>query len=198
MIDNRLRIEKQILLGRQAVRNVYKSKTGSVFQETEPRQLLHSTKAKNDQTTVNPAEPPSDPEMPLSVDTDTEAAFARRSPLLKRSVASKNVGSSRGGERGSTSVRRLARVSERKPLPKADEQHVANISASPKGPNSDAHPSGFFARLRANSLSKLPLPFSYDRSRQLQPAGNHQDALNSSDSSSEGNYSWDGGQILES
>jgi hypothetical protein len=198
MIDNRLRIEKQILLGRQAVRNVYKSKSGSVSQEPEPRQLLHSTKAENDHTTVNPVEPPSDPEMPLSVDTDTEAAFARRSPLLKRSLASKNVGSSRGGERGSTSVRRLARVSERKPLPKADEQHVANISASPKVSNSDAHSSGFFARLRANSLSKLPLPFSYDRSRQLQPAGNHQDALNSSDSSSEGDYSWDGGQILES
>lgn len=187
MIDNRLRIEKQIMLGRQAIRNFHKNKNGIVSQETEQRQ---TNKTENDQTTANPVSP-SDPEIPLSVDTDAEAAFARRSPNLKRGVTPQNAGSSRG-ERGASSVRRLTRDLERKPLAAANEQrHAMDISPGPKTPNSDPHPSGFFARLRANSLSRLPLPFSYDRSKQSQVAGNGQDMLNSSDSSSEGDYSWD-------
>ena len=80
MIENRAKIEKQIYIGRQHVRTCLRKRTP----RPEPRSVLL------DGTTPNPRLDPhipnrsmspsnTDPENPISVDTDVEAAFIRGS-----------------------------------------------------------------------------------------------------------------------
>src|SRR5438270_5005537 len=93
MIENRSRIEKQILLGRQTVRKAYKNKSrtaphNSDVQPFIPNKATEGTiKPTLGALAISPA--PSGSDIPLSVDTDAETAFARRSPLLKRGRTSK-------------------------------------------------------------------------------------------------------------
>jgi len=79
MISNRARIEKQILLGRQAVHRASTSRSRTTSQE--PRQLIqrHDNEVLPMKT---PGEllssPPSPSDIPLSVDTDVEVAYPPR------------------------------------------------------------------------------------------------------------------------
>lgn len=85
MIQNRAKIEKQIFIGRQAVRRSMQSKN--------MREPLPPTSGKPSPAlrvpSISATPPPSGSDIPLSVDTDAEAEFARGSRrFFKRSHTS--------------------------------------------------------------------------------------------------------------
>ncbi|KAF9534295.1 patatin-like phospholipase domain-containing protein [Crepidotus variabilis] len=206
MIENRTRIEKQILLGRQAVRRSAqnKSRTSSRSASHEPRPMLQ--KITNDPTKLTPAlmtlsPPASDFEHPLSVDTDAEAAFARNSRFFKRGRSSKNVSPHRLEDRDVPGIsRRHSRLVELKPSAELEEhqqngKRPATVPSSPRIPKQEPPQSaGFFSRFRANSLSKFSVgPFSYDHaasSRKERDATPPPEYTWSSESSSEEDFPW--------
>ena len=186
MIENRSRIEKQILLGRQAVRKAHKNKTRTASYESDVKSLIQDKAMESKikpALSISPA--PSGSDIPLSVDTDAETAFVRRSPLLKRGRTSKNpsLNLPEGSVAGSS--QRRARVFRTSP----EANSVVNHLPTP-GPPTEVQSPGFFSRLRTNSLSKLPLPFSYDRRGPKQSTSEqpHEDTTLSSESSSEEYY----------
>ncbi|KAF8165314.1 patatin-like phospholipase domain-containing protein [Crassisporium funariophilum] len=197
MIDNRSRIEKQVLLGRQAVHRTYKSKSRSASHE--PRLFLHESPdpAKSKPLPPLSVSPPySGSDLPLSVDTDAEAAFARGSQFFKRGRHSK--GTSPSPELHRDSGRRRKWTSELLNPNQDGDQHVAESEgrrASTLHPDSPPSPeistSSFFSRLRTNSLSKLALPFSYEHGlspRRDSSAENKPEYTWSSESSSDDDY----------
>lgn len=73
MIENRLRLERQIYLGRQEVR---RAQQGRIKNPT-PLPPLTNGQSRHNPIDVESAVPtPTNPEMPLSLDTDAESAFA--------------------------------------------------------------------------------------------------------------------------
>jgi len=170
MIENRARIEKQILLGRQTVHKLYKDKSRGTSQE--PRHMLHQLSIqdplRSSPTAVSVSPPHSGSDAPLSVDTDAEAAFARSSSFYKRGRGSINASPNRDGDKDfpKSSRRRRRAFEVLKPLEdeegQAEDLDHLNVTGSPAthGLSTESPPSGFFARLRANSLSTLTHPFS--------------------------------------
>ena len=181
MIENRGRIEKQVLLGRQAVHKAYKSKSRGTSQEPRLQKSL-AEPIQNAHIPVSPSHSGSD--RPLSVDTDAEAAFARGSPFFKKEELSHSH------ELDLPSARQRKLVSE--PLnPTVDEGAQEDVQPANGGlsPPSQGSPSniGFFSRLRTQSLSRLSLPF---RQQILMP-DNKQGFNWSSESSSDDDYPLD-------
>ena len=170
MIENRFRIEKQILLGRQAVHRAYKGKHR--IAPHEPRPLLLQ-KSILDPTLAVPQgpsfsiSPPSGSDLPLSVDTDAEAAFARGSMFYKRGHSSKNPSPTRTLDKDvriNSARRRRWASQDQVPMEdgdNADDEEPEVVTANPR-PNqiSESPTSSFFSRFRTNSVSKLSLPFS--------------------------------------
>lgn len=191
MIENRGRIEKQVLLGRQTVHKAYKSKSRSASRE--PRQiLLQKSLTDPIQHTDIPISPShSGSDRPLSVDTDAEAAFIRGSPFFKRDRFSQEPPSNHELDRERPSMRRRRLESLHPAVDEAEEgAQLANggsQSALSQDPPSNV---GFFSRLQTQSLSRLSLPFSYEY-RQNSIPENKQGFTWSSESSSDDDYPLD-------
>lgn len=188
MVKNRVRIEKQVLLGRQAVHKASKSKSQSSSQE--PRQLLLQKSLDNPiqhpNRSVSPSQSGSD--RPLSVDTDAEAAFARGSRFFKRGRSSQEPSHELDRERHSSARRR--RFEPLNPTVEVAEGEV-QFHGGPRSTPSQ-HPSnfGFFSR-HTQSFSRLSLPFSYEYRRQNSMPENKQEFSWGSESSSDEEYTLD-------
>lgn len=189
MIENRARIEKQILLGRQLVHRA-KSKSKS----TEPRNILmqkaipESSSYRSQGIPLSPSSPPSGSEgLPLSVDTDAEAAFARESRFYRRGRSSRNP--SPNGIRENYQLNFNSK--RRKLISEAqgdDDEQVNPTTPNPNG-NPPESPS-FFSRFRTNSILSLPFPLEHGRttSRRESSAENRADRHWSSESSTDDEY----------
>jgi len=187
MIENRSRIEKQILLGRQAGRQSYRGRSGAPGARDliEKKNMYEQTRATAPPIAVSSTN--SGFEAPLSADTDAEAAFARRLPF-KRRRSEKHL-SSNQDPCAADAPRRLSRFSELNLSPEGSEHVPAT-----KVPNSEHQYPTFFSKLGASSLSRLSLPFSSDRRaamnqsfESLQPHS----FTSASEGSSEEYYTWD-------
>ena len=193
MIENRTRIEKQVLLGRQTVHKAYKGKSRSTSRE--PRQiLLQKSLTDPIQRTDIPISPShSGSDRPLSADADAEAAFIHDSPFFERGRSSQEPPLNHGLDREGPPLRR--RILE--PLdPTADEPAEEGVQLANGGPQSAPSqnpPSnvGFFSRLHTQSLSRLSLPFSYEYRRQNSIPESRQAFTWSSESSSDDDYPLD-------
>jgi hypothetical protein len=190
MIENRSRIEKQVLLGRQTVHKAYKGKSRS--NSREPRQiLLQKSLTDPIQHTGMPISTShSGSDRPLSVDSDAEAAFIRGSPFFKRGRREPPADHEPDRE-GPTYMRRR----RLEPLnPTADEAVKDGVQLANGEPQFTRQepPSniGFFSRLHAQSLTRLSLPFSYEYRRNSIPE-NKQGFTWSSGSSSDDDYPLD-------
>ena len=87
MIENRMRIEKQIYGGRQDIRRVLKSKSRAQAESRSlllPPQSLDIDAALRLRPSTSQSPPATGSEQPLSVDTDAETAFARGSRWFYR------------------------------------------------------------------------------------------------------------------
>lgn len=187
MIENRLRIERQILLGRQAVRHSYRGRTGTPGAES--RCLTEKNKQMHEPNTTPAAIATSSTisgfEAPLSADTDAEAAFALRSPF-KRRHSSKHLLLNRAEDLSvADSPRRRTILSE---SPEGSERD--SMKGPAKASNSENQSPGFLSKLGASSLSRLSLPFAYDL-RAMNRSDRPRSFTSSSESSSEASYSWD-------
>jgi hypothetical protein len=191
MIENRGRIEKQVLLGRQTVHKAYKSKSRSTSRE--PRQiLLQKYLTEPIQHTDLPISPShSGSDRPLSVDTDAEAAFTRGSPFFKRGRSLQEPPPNHELDRGGPSMRRRRLEPLNTGADEAAEEQLAN--GGPQSAPSQDPPSnvGFFSRLHTQSLSRLSLPFSYEYRRQNSIPENKQGFTWGSESSSDDDYPLD-------
>jgi hypothetical protein len=192
MIENRGRIEKQVLLGRQTVHKAYKSKSRSASRE--PRQiLLRKSLTDPIQHTDIPISPShSGSDRPLSVDTDAEAAFIRGSPFFKRDRSSQEPPPNHELDRERPSMRRRRLESLNPAVDEATEEgaQLAN-GGSQSALIQDPSNVGFFSRLQTQSLSRLSLPFSYEYRRQNSIPENKQGFTWSSESSSDDDYPLD-------
>jgi hypothetical protein len=185
MIENRVRIEKQVLLGRQTVHKAYKNQSRSTSQE--PRQLLlQKSLADPIQNTQHIAVSPSysASDQPLSVDTDAEAAFARGSPFFKRGRSSQEPSPGHEFDRERPPSARRRRLEPLTPAVEAAEEDAQLASRSQEPPSNF----GFFSRLHTRSFSRLSLPFSYEYRRRNSMPENKQGFSWSSESSSDDDY----------
>lgn len=203
MIENRAKIEKKILLGRQAVRRSSRTRLprGSL---AEPRSLLlHSEQRSSDHSAPrqSPSPPQTGSDRPLSVDTDAEAAFARGSrwffkrgrastpnlrgfvkednssldPLASPRIRRKWASDLLDASRSGSMDRRISPV-----VDTATSQTEDGINVVPQG--------SFFSKLRNSSLTGLTSSFSRDygtRSRRESSVDYGAGSSWSSDSSSE-------------
>jgi hypothetical protein len=165
MIENRFRIEKQILLGRQVVHRAYKSKSRNALHEPNQFLIPNPSLAVPRGPSLSTS-PPSGSELPLSVDTDAEAAFARGSRFYKRERSSKNPSPTRTSDKDVPFLppRRRRWVSQDQVSiadgDNADDEEPPAVAASPilnRGRESPT--ASLFSRFRANSISKLSFPF---------------------------------------
>ena len=188
MIENRSRIEKQILLGRQAVRQSYRGRTGTPGVEsrssTEKNKQIHelnTTPAAVAATSISGFE------APLSADTDAETAFNGRSPF-KRRHSSKHLLLNRTEDLSvADSLRRRTLLSE---SPEGGGHGSMNGPANTRVSNFGNQSSGILSKLGASSLSRLSLPFTYDR-RAVNQSDRPRSFTSSSESSSEACYTSD-------
>jgi len=92
MIENRHRIENEVLLGRQAVRralqNKEKSREAAKPQPGPTPQPITGTQPSQDGTDTGPV--PTTSEAPMSMDTDAEDAFKKGSPWFFKRDTSKS------------------------------------------------------------------------------------------------------------
>jgi hypothetical protein len=194
MIENRFRLEKQILRGRQAV-----------------RKLLKPSQSKSQPgASTEPLPTKSGIDMPLAMDTDAEHAFSHGAEHFWRrgsrlATAHPDDGGEGGGQSRTEETRRDLR--RRKAVSDLfvvdeDEDHPGPPSVTPDTlsdrrnspklePIAPPSPNTFFSRLRAPSFPSLPSPFASMRrsnpghsSRPNSTYGGTQNAW-SSDSSSE-------------
>lgn len=191
MIENRVRIEKQILLGRQVVHRAYKSKSRSTSHE--PRHILQQKSVRDPGNSLQApsaslSPPPSGSDPLLSVDTDAEAAFARGSRFYKRGHASENHSSS--GERNNDQYTSTAR--RRRWTPEqtngngegGNSTELVTEAPSPRAQsNSGPLTSNFLSKFRSNSTSKLSLPTPFSLEHGFA-------SLRESSAENQGEYNW--------
>ncbi|KAF9567310.1 patatin-domain-containing protein [Agrocybe pediades] len=171
MIENRLRIEKQILLGRQTVHRAYKNKLRSGSRE--PRHLVVQKAfpgvpegLKRPSISISP--PPSGSDIPLSVDTDVEAAFARSSKFFRRGRNSRNLSPSSDKDLARNVPNGSLRRRKRSDIVDENDPNLVDVPNSSTLPSTEAPQPSFFSRLRGNSLSKLTSsPFSGEHASRL-------------------------------
>ncbi|KAK2466237.1 hypothetical protein APHAL10511_001879 [Amanita phalloides] len=172
MIENRIKIEKQIFLGRRAIRKILRS-THSQVRQSEPQ----AQKDEHPPHDRNPLSPPSPTgsDHPLSVDTDAEAAFTRGSRWYFRKG------------RGTPTLPSGRSIS---PIGAADERPVhhkqTDRSRSGATQGKIVSTEGFLSRLRHNSFPRLSLLSSGKmREKALGSANIEHEQIWSSESSSE-------------
>lgn len=199
IIENRYRIERQIVLGRQAVRRATRrvranrtpADTDVVINDSTTPKPLQGTRLPGTSTTIEP---------PLAMDTDTEQAFAdngtawyyrRGRPIVNDAVES---GMSTPADAGYTNTTDPLRspVLRRKwtsDLLEEDIPTTPDRSPTPQHASGSAQ-STFFTKLRQKSVTALTIPFSSPlRSsrvvRSKEPSPDRHEPPWSSDSSSE-------------
>ena len=184
MIKNRSRIENQILLGRQAVRQSYKARTGTAeghsFTDEKNKHNHKQMKATAPAITISSTSSFT----PMAAETDAEATFAQRSPF-KRRHSSKHLFPNRAVEPGADSPRRRSRLSGLKVSPEGGQHDRENVLLTPNGSNPEQQS---FYKLGTNSFS---LPFSYDWPAVASRSTENHSLTSSSESSSEAYYTWD-------
>lgn len=220
MIENRYRIEKQILLGRQSVRKAMQRTRPSPSAADTERIVTNGISLPRPITGTNLPTVLKDTEPPLPTDTDTERAFAdkgtawyfrRGRPAATASVESgestpHGYGFRHGNDplRSPTLRRKWASdlldqqddvdgFSPSNRLPASDPPLVVD----PRRTNRSTSPS-IFTRLRRSSLSALKVPFSVphkfsEASSGRPPSPDRGDPGWSSDSSSGDGFSLDDG-----
>lgn len=221
MIENRTRIEKQILLGRQVVRRTLRGKIGQGH--LEPRPLLIQRGQEVDVDEAKHADSLFQPivsspqatgsDLPLSVDTDAETAFAGGSRWFFRRGRSNVPGDNDSNDNdegvgrdplSSSTIRQkwasdLLNVSRQTPRQQYregmfEESPPSPVLRAPQDVTPRPAPSGFFSRLRKNSLSSITAPFRHDSSKSFKrDSGMDSNAEHawSSDSSSDDGISLD-------
>jgi hypothetical protein len=211
MIENRAKIEKQIFLGRQAVRRSLQSKS-------KPQVMLQADVVSEPKTDVpvpriSTTPPQTGSDLPMSVDTDAETAFANGSRwFFKRGHAHASLNSGTPTPRDSSPnrdplrspmIRRKWAADLLNPTSHVESSHRGVVPHKPplisvpiaKHGNSKAPSSSFFNRLRTKSFPNLSSPFSQDH--KISRLGNESSVDTaaerawSSDSSSEDDLSVD-------
>ncbi|KAH7929478.1 patatin-domain-containing protein [Leucogyrophana mollusca] len=189
MIENRFRIEKQILLGRQAVRKALQAKGRSTTNPADPDVIVDSGNIPEPITGTHLPVTSLNNESPLPMDTDIESAFAANGTAwyFKRgrppaAVAATDSGTSTPFESGYTNatdplrsplLRRkwASELLDQPPSGSVDSFTRSFRPATPDPPPVDplpaaprrgtaVSPSGFLTKLRPHSLSTLSVPFS--------------------------------------
>lgn len=176
MISNRVRIEKQILLGRQAVRTLSRSRSIPPHLKST---LLHPTRQdEKERSTERRSKPPSPipttSEQPISVDTDAEEAFSQGSQWFYSRGRTRRAGSpiierhQEEASRDPLSSFRMRRkwaedlLSPVEPVEGSDnEGDQQHSTEKEENNNSRLSPSTFFKRLP--SLRGIHLPLSNER-----------------------------------
>lgn len=167
MIKNRHRIEKQILLGRQAVRKTSRSPSRPPMPDGDER--FHSNTSNNNHNAyglprilLSPIPVGSD--VPLSVDTDAEAAYAndisftRTSATNMSGASTPRLKNTRDPLRSPIERRKWASAL----LEPSDVEASDTDSRVPERPmnNQPTTPNTFFTRFRTQSFPTLTSPFS--------------------------------------
>ncbi|KAJ3544697.1 hypothetical protein NMY22_g2683 [Coprinellus aureogranulatus] len=166
MIENRMRIEKQIYSGRQEVRKAMKggkNKPRSLLLPPQSIDTANSMESNVSQSTQGVSDRP---ERPLSLDTDAENAFSHGSRwFYRRGRRSPSPAQESSDPLLSPSIRRKW-ASGLLDVPTTSHQRSGHLEE--QGDDRDireASPSqgSFFARLRQNSIASLSLPFSHSK-----------------------------------
>ncbi|RDB22700.1 hypothetical protein Hypma_010146 [Hypsizygus marmoreus] len=201
MIENRAKIEKQIFLGRQYIRNCLRGRSA----QSTPLQ-------KPDAASVDPHIPPkslsphTSSDRPMSVDTDAEAAFSRGSSwFFKRGHANGSPSPASGAATPVDSAHDPLRspAIRRKWTtellgPASTETRPPDVDSSfavPETPVSSQHSvrprprsASFLSRLRPKSFSNLSLPFTGEMKRPSRESNDVAEHAWSSDSSSDDDF----------
>jgi len=201
MIENRHRIESEILLGRKAARKSVQSRITALLPDNTHGTIPEpSSSTRLLRISLSPA--PMGSDAPLSVDTDAETAYANGSySSFRRShpVSTSGISTPRDGDNTASQdplrsplIRRKwasdlldVRLSDGEGSDKSKRHRSPPASNETSPP---ASPGGFFTRLRTSSLSTLSSPFSAMRRSNrpgMQPSRHSPtDLVWSSDSSS--------------
>lgn len=201
MIENRSRLERQVLLGRQTVRKLLRSPATSVSKTAPSDEPITGTRLPLLQTQG------ADIEMPMSMDTDAETAFAKGAEYFFRSRSPRTTSPhpdmpANGSAHDFTrrDVRRRKAVSQlfESPQPSSDRtprtatpDPLPDVGITPSRPGNVAppSPSTFFSRLRTQSFQKFATPFTSMRRAAAEAEGKYREtpavSTWSSDSSSD-------------
>ncbi|GLB33842.1 putative patatin-like phospholipase domain-containing protein [Lyophyllum shimeji] len=200
MIENRAKIEKQILMGREYVRKVLRGRVAL----PEPRPMV-PRRPTSPGPSVDPRIPPTAPsppsssEHPISVDTDAEAAFSRGSrwffkrgqPDASTSPASRACTPNGGPKQDplrSPTIRKKWTSQLLKPTLNGDDSGTDPSYPPSKPPHDSTRSDTFLSRLRARSFPNLASPFSGDMKRLGRDSTDVAERAWSSDSSSENEF----------
>jgi len=166
MIENRMRLEKQILLGRQAIRKQIRKSTRGPLIDRQRRENGHPSIPGR-----SPSPPATGSDMPLSVDTDAEAAFANGSRwFFKRGHApvSPSNSDTSGPREGRVDPLRAAALRRKwaellhPPSNGPVQDNYYTQTPRPSLATAKRNNSGFFgslpARLRTTSFPNLSIP----------------------------------------
>jgi hypothetical protein len=199
MIENRHRIEKEILLGRQTVRRSVQSRTPALPQDISQGAIPEPSTLPRISLSLAPL----GSDVPLSVDTDAETAYVNGSyPSFKRirPADTSGVSTPRDSDNAGNQDPLRSPLTRRKWASNLLDVKLSDAEGSenskrhrvppvPNHTNPPASPGGFFTRFRTQSFPALTSPFSTIRRSKLlgkQPRRNPStDHAWSSDSSSD-------------
>ena len=169
MVENRTRIEKQILLGRQSVHKAVKHKSLADARHLLLQRMVDNTASQGIRSVSLSPLPSGSDCLPLSVDTDAEAVFAKASPFYRRGRVSNNISPNHRSDTDvplSLGIRR--KRSSHLAVPTVDEDDPEDrdlLEAVPNGKlgrseiqNEASASGGFLSRFRNNSISRMSLP----------------------------------------
>jgi len=193
MIENRMRVEKQIYAGRQEIRSVVKARNRS--RPREPRSLLLPPQPTNDAPKLQPVSshspPPTSSDRPLGVDTDAENAFSGGSRWFYRrgrhtQPPSPGVSRDNYDPLLSPSIRKkwatgLLEI----PTAQSDRARLEDRDGEPSKVQPSSSAGSFFSRLRNNSISSLTMAIQGRKSRVPSDGERSQDGYASESSSDE-------------
>jgi hypothetical protein len=173
MIENRHRIEKEILLGRKAVRKSVQSRIPTLLPDITHGTIPEpSTSTRLPRTSLSPA--PMGSDVPLSVDTDAETAYANGSYSSFRRcrpVDTSEISTPRDSDNTTSRDPLRSPLIRRKWASDLLDVRLSDSEGSDKSKrhrsppasnqmNPPASPGGFFTRLRTSSFPTLSSPFS--------------------------------------
>ncbi|KAF8655297.1 hypothetical protein AX16_003196 [Volvariella volvacea WC 439] len=167
MIHNRMRLERQILLGRQIVRQQVKSRSPRPLGRDSNPERIQNGDRHLEPLYRSPSPHATGSDHPLSVDTDVEAAFAGGTRwFFKRGHTSpqSNSGTNTPVDQHhdplrSTTIRRKWASELLQPDELDTEPAEAEHSHLHAPPKLKTPSNSFFSRLRTASLSNLTIPF---------------------------------------
>lgn len=180
MISNRARIEKQILLGRQAIRAMSRSRNypAPLSKAALLHPTLHDEKERSRDRRSNDSSPlPTTSERPISVDTDAEEAFLHGSQWFyrrgrtRRAVSPTTDRTKEELSRDPLSSSRIRRkwASDLLSPAEGSDGEADHSRASPHREKARLSPSSFFRRLP--SFRGIHLPLSSERDHEARETG---------------------------